>query len=202
MGVGITVNAVTKHAQFLTDPVSAARHVFTHSGSTSAANGDVMRTSIMGVWEFHDIDRVIANSTLIASVTHTHPKCIASSVLVSVIIAWILQGEACMSIEECEVLLARAEKLVLPKLPEADRKEFSACLHHSALSELKLDDARSMGYTLKCVGSGVFGLRCAIDDGPKAFHRMMDRIAREGGDADTYVCALSHVLEFMLFGSN
>ena len=52
-----------------------------------------MRTSILGVHEFGDIDAVIANTVAACKVTHADPRCIASCVAVTTAIASMLQGK-------------------------------------------------------------------------------------------------------------
>lgn len=52
-----------------------------------------MRTSILGVHEFGDIDAVIANTMAACKVTHTDPRCIASCVAVTTAVASMLQGK-------------------------------------------------------------------------------------------------------------
>lgn len=61
------------------------------SGKKSAANGAVMRTSILSVPHFWDISKVIQNTELISRVTHADSRCIASSVAVTVALAYIFQ---------------------------------------------------------------------------------------------------------------
>jgi len=49
-----------------------------------------------------------------------------------------------------------------------------------SLHSLKLDEGPKIGYTLKCMGSGFWGL-CA----PPDFKGMINLLIKEGGDADT-----------------
>jgi len=55
-----------------------------------------------------------------------------------------------------------------------------------SLHSLKLDEGPKIGYTLKCMGSGFWGL-CA----PPDFKGMINLLIKEGGDADTCVALLS-----------
>ncbi|PRP80675.1 hypothetical protein PROFUN_11634 [Planoprotostelium fungivorum] len=48
------------------------------------------------------------------------------------------------------------------------------------LYNLQLDDQKSIGYTLKCFGSGLWALRST-----RSFKDTIDLLVREGGDADT-----------------
>ena len=52
-----------------------------------------MRTSILGVHDFGDIDKVIANTKEACQVTHADPRCIASCVAVTTAVALMLQGK-------------------------------------------------------------------------------------------------------------
>lgn len=47
-------------------------------------------------------------------------------------------------------------------------------------ADLKLDDPLAIGYTLKCLAAGLFGLRST-----SSFADTLQHIARQGGDADT-----------------
>ena len=51
-----------------------------------------MRTSILGVHDFGDINAVIENTKAACKVTHADPRCIASCVAVTTAIAMMLQG--------------------------------------------------------------------------------------------------------------
>ena len=52
-----------------------------------------MRTSILGVHNFGDINAVIENTKAACKVTHADPRCIASCVVVTTAIAMMLQGK-------------------------------------------------------------------------------------------------------------
>lgn len=67
--------------------------VWEGSGKFLAPNGGVMRTSILGTMQFHDLEKVIENTKNACKVTHADPRCIASCVAVTVAIALMLQGK-------------------------------------------------------------------------------------------------------------
>ena len=52
-----------------------------------------MRTSILGIHDFGDIDAVIANTKEACQVTHADPRCVASCVAVTTAVALMLQGK-------------------------------------------------------------------------------------------------------------
>lgn len=96
---------------YLDDPHRAAHtawaDIFKRSGKYPLANGAVMRTSILGIPFFWDLDKVeslvcasyvdsmqmSANSEAVCKITHYDPRCVASCVAVNTVIALLLQGE-------------------------------------------------------------------------------------------------------------
>lgn len=68
----------------------------------AAANGAIMRTSILGVWEHQDLKKVEENTVNICKVTHYDSRCIASCAMATNIIANMLNGAATSSAEDKE----------------------------------------------------------------------------------------------------
>lgn len=97
-GVGFTVGSVIGHPEFVTDPHKAAVDVWESKGCDLAANGAVMRTSVLGIPLFFNESQVVLNAINGAKVTHADPRCIFSSVVVSVLISRMLRKE--LEIEE------------------------------------------------------------------------------------------------------
>lgn len=89
-GVGFTVGSVLSHPDFVTDPHKAAFDVWESKDYNLAANGAVMRTSVLGLPMFFDESKVVQNAINAAKVTHSDPRCIFSSVVVSVLISRML----------------------------------------------------------------------------------------------------------------
>ena len=50
-----------------------------------------MRTSVLGIPQFYDLDAVAKNTKEICTVTHADPRCSASCIAVTVAIALMLQ---------------------------------------------------------------------------------------------------------------
>lgn len=175
-GLGQTTKAVISDKDFLRDPHGvAARRT-----SERPTNGAVMRTAVAGFPSFWDEESVAENALGLCRTTHADPLCLASCVAVSVCIARLLQGadmDASMSIEEAVVkpALDRACKLL-----EAEKAD-ELCKHASSgtLDELRLDDPLVIGYTLKCLGAGLWALRKA------EFQQAINELVLHGGDADT-----------------
>ncbi|KAF9584367.1 hypothetical protein BGW38_006714, partial [Lunasporangiospora selenospora] len=66
--------------------------VWDKNGRYLAANGAVMRTSVLGIESFWDEAQVVENTLAAAKVTHADPRSLISAVLASVLISRLLRG--------------------------------------------------------------------------------------------------------------
>jgi len=174
-GLGATVASVVFSEQFLSNPHQAAFDIWLKFNKNAAANGAVMRTSILGCYQFHDLKKVIENTIKIAKVTHYDGRCVGSCVAVTVAIALLLQGE-----KDLAKVQQSAIEISQEYVQEEHKKSFLEHLTVKEIQELNLDEGKSIGYTLKCVGSGLWGFRST-----KSFKDTLIELSYEGGDADT-----------------
>jgi ADP-ribosylglycohydrolase len=179
LGIGSTVYAVVRDPAFLEAPEDAARRYWEASGRTVASNGGVMRTSVLGVWEYAHPERVRANAERVCRLTHYDPRCVGSCVVVCLAVSALLRGEA-----DVGALLDAVAGQVRGYHPAV-----AECVTQSAglsLGALDLDEGRNpgeenrLGYTLKTLGAGLWALRHA-----GSFEEGILPIVHEGGDADT-----------------
>lgn len=183
MGLGKTVSNVCDHPSFLNDPHKASFEIFKLSGGNAAANGALMRTCILGCYQYDDIKKVIENTINIAKVTHSDPRCLASCLMITIIISWHLQNSLLHqspSHVTIEKYIEQSIDAVHAILPNMDLSDFNNYTHISNLSDANLDDSKAMGYTYKCMASGLYGLRSC-----KNFKTTLHEIVLEGGDSDT-----------------
>jgi ADP-ribosylglycohydrolase len=180
MGLGMTVGMVCSHKKFLTDPHRASMETWEHMNKNAAANGAVMRTSILGCWQYDDMDKVIANTDKIARVTHHDGRCRASCIAITSIIANILQGKPYSTPEECEALIQNAYKLAVKYISPDHSQILTDYFAYKTVEEMKLDEKGAIGFTLKCMACGLYGLRSQ-----KSFKRTLLDVIIEAGDADT-----------------
>jgi len=171
-GLGQTVYAVITSPRFLLDPHEVAREVWVKSGKNNAANGAIMRTSILGAWDYKDQEKVKANTEKIAKITHFDPRCIGSCVVLTTAISKLLSDEC-----SDEQLIGFA--IEQSKLYDERISEYLKMSRLKELSLLQLDESQSIGYTLKAMAAGFWALQ--QDD----FKRAILEIVNEGGDADT-----------------
>lgn len=171
-GLGKTVANVLTQKNFLENPHKASETVWVESGKQGAANGAVMRTSVLGVWQYHDKAAVKANTEDVCKITHFDPRCIASCIAVVTAINRMIKGDS--DIEklqsDIELEVEPIDTLILESLKLAKQDK---------IEELDLD-GKGIGYTLKATAAGFWVLNncSSFDEGIQA-------IANQGGDADT-----------------
>lgn len=173
MGIGNTVFSVLSDPHFKSDPIAVSKRVWEESERRSAANGGVMRTSILGIWRFPDKDQVIQNAVDICRITHYDPRCVASCIAVSLAIrAFLIQRGNNISsiISDCIESTKPWDIGIESQLKGIPRQ----------ISGLNLDEYDSIGYTFKATQAGFW----AIKYGNSFFHGLQSVIL-EGGDADT-----------------
>ena len=180
IGVGNTVYSVLSSPEFLADPHAASKRTWERSGRYSAANGGVMRTSILGVWDYQYPERVKNNAERVCRITHYDPRCVGSCVVVCLTISSLLRGES-----NFEVLMQQA--CDAGALYDSRIRKYLDRAGES-LEALDLDEgldprtgrAGRIGYTLKAMGAGIWALKHA-----PSYKEGIQKITSEGGDADS-----------------
>ncbi|CAH3115337.1 unnamed protein product [Porites lobata] len=177
-GVRGVLAKVVCEPQFLNDPHGAAISVANKLESPS--NGAIMRTSILGVAHFYDLNEVATNAVRICKATHTDPRCIASCVAVCIIIALILQGENDMeSNSSVEELLEKAREQGKIYLEEPfHQKDFHHYFNCQTWEDVEVCEPRMTDYTFKPLGAGLVALRCMKD-----YKTAITELAMQGGHA-------------------
>jgi len=171
-GLGNTVYNVISSPKFLFEPHEVAEHFWINSGKNLAANGAVMRTSILGIWDFAKIENVKQNTENTAKITHYDPRCIGSCVAVTSTISKILQGETDFN---------KLNDLAIDSTKEYDDriKDYLILAKEKNTDKLQLDEVKSIGYTLKALGAGFWALQ------QNDFKKAILEIINQGGDSDT-----------------
>lgn len=179
LGIGNTVLSVLRHPRFLTHPHFAAEAVWVAGGRQSAANGAVMRTSVLGVWDFDQPQEVVGHADQVCRITHWDPRCVGSCVVVCLLISALLRGET-----PDDTLYQGVVDGIFDFGPEV--LEYLTMAWKEPLEALDLDhglnegEQENVGYTLKAMAAGVWAMTHAAD-----FEEGLLRIVNEGGDADT-----------------
>ncbi|KAL7715957.1 ADP-ribosylglycohydrolase [Entamoeba marina] len=153
--------------------------------TNSSPNGASMRTSVLGIVAFHDVNRVIDNSIKIASATHGSPLSIAASVTTSVLIALLLQKiDIDKAINQAELI---GKEVLRNGGTPIDKRLFESFLHANSIDELELNVKK--GFAMKPIGCAVYFLRNRTP-----FETAINTITMCAGDADTNGAVVGAVL--------
>ncbi|MBL8027342.1 MAG: ADP-ribosylglycohydrolase family protein, partial [Fibrobacteres bacterium] len=140
------------------------------------------RTAAVGLFEYWKEQDVIRNAENICKTTHYDPRCVGSSVILSLLISRILDAKP-FPVEEM-IKLGRAY--------DSRIEEYILLAKNGRVEDLKLDDSASMGYTLKTMAAGLWCYFNAI-----SFQEGVYKIVNEGGDADTNGAVAGSILGAM-----
>jgi len=176
MGIGETTYKVLSFGDYVDKPFDASKMLWEMSNQQSAANGGVMRTSIVGLFP-KAVEECAVN---ICRLTHYDPRCVGSCAIVSLLI---------------HSLVYDVEKLSYHKMVDIAQKYDSRIREYIDLSlntdirALELQDWDSVGYTLKTLAAGLW----AYWNAP-SFEEGLLSVVRAGGDADTNAAVACAIL--------
>lgn len=181
MGLGGTVASSAFQKSFYQDPHGAGYQTWIERNQNAAANGAVMRTSVLGIPCFHDLETVKKHAATISRTTHWDTRCVGSCIACCTAISLMLQGTPTETPEQRIALANRARSEALEYV---DPRYHETFVQHTSVSQniedLQLDESRAIGYTLKCIGSGFYAILSM-----KNFRTVINEITQEAGDADT-----------------
>jgi len=182
MGIGKTVANVVYSQDFRQQPHEASERVWLSSGKQAAANGGVMRTSVLGVWESESADAVRRNAETVCRITHYDPRCVASCVIICLAIRSLLR-EGIHADRLVDDLTVTADEY------DARVREYIEKASQSEIAKLALDEPNSIGYTLKAMATGIWALIHPI-----TYRDGILSVIHEGGDADTNASVAGAIL--------
>lgn len=180
MGIGKTVYQVISLPQFTLYPHKAAELIWKISKKQNASNGAIMRTSILGTFEFWDYKKVIENTVNIAKVTHWDNRCVGSCVIITLLISHIINENKFLDVAQ------------LKEIGNKYDERINAYIEYSLSSNvegLDLDEQTSIGYTLKAMSAGLWAYFNATN-----FEDGLLKVVNEGGDADTNASVACSIL--------
>ncbi len=180
LGIGRTVQRAMDRNGFLVDPVSAARQAWEDGRARHAANGGVMRTSVLGLWDLEDAERVADHAAAACRVTHYDPRCVASCIVVALAIRALVLDPTCDR-PALVATLARTALRFDPRCAEAFDAAAVGDVDALGLDEgMVPGDNGRIGYTLKALAAGLWAVLHAPD-----FATGVTAIVMAGGDADS-----------------
>jgi ADP-ribosylglycohydrolase len=188
MGIGNLVFSVLRSRYFLSAPHFAACCAWELSGRHSAPNGGVMRTSILGVWNYQCLAEVKKNAEKVCRITHYDPRCVGSCVAVCIAISLLLQGK--QEFAEIFDIVCMESTGYSPEIIQYLDISRTGNLQDLALDEgLNPNESNRFGYTLKALSAGFWALKNA-----SSYRDGVLQVIHEGGDADTNAAVVGAML--------
>ena len=168
LGIGRHTFNVLCMGDYIQSPFQAAEIIWTLYKKRSAANGGLMRTSVIGVLDRDDIETVAKNVCLL---THPDARCVGSSVILSMMIHELVFNSNELTFDNIISIGNRYDS----------RIESFVALARDAISiqELELDGV-DMGYTLKTLAVALWAFWHCL-----SFEEGLLKVVNAGGDADT-----------------
>ena len=187
MGIGRSTFKVLNFPQYTSNPEKAAEHVWKMGKKNNASNGAIMRTSILGSWNYLSLDKVIENTENICKLTHPDPRCIGSCVVITSLIRSLLLNE--------EIIFQQ----LINTANEYDSRivDYIELGKNGTIEQLELSNEMELGYTLKTMASGLWAFSNETN-----FKDTIMQIILQGGDADTNASVAGAILGVKLGFSN
>jgi len=194
VGVSPLLKMYVDNKQFLIDPTHVADDTWQKSGKKMITNLCLSWTPILGADT--DTIRVKTNSRILASTTHSDPKCSAACTMHAICThALIYRADDTPSCEWLNSLLADMVANGRERLSAGESDELAIWLQSAytgGIADLELDQP-PIDHVFKALGCSVFAMQiinCAIRyNVVPSFKKIITHIASEGGDADIN-CAL------------
>ena len=176
MGIGETTYKVLSFRDYVDKPFDASKMLWEMSHQQSAANGGVMRTSIVGLFP-KAVEECAAN---ICRLTHYDPRCVGSCVIISMLIHSLVYDEEKLSYHKMVDIAQKYDTRI---------REYIDLSLNTDIRALELQDWDSVGYTLKTLAAGLW----AYWNAP-SFEEGLLTVVRAGGDADTNAAVACAIL--------
>lgn len=177
MGIGGHTFKVLCMGDYLDQPEMCSKIWWELSRQKSAANGALMRTSVVGLAQ----NNVEEQAEAICKLTHYDPRCVGSCVIASMIIHNLVWQNKQLSYDEIKNIALRFDNRILEWIDVAYRS--------SDISLLDLDEHFSIGYTLRTLSAALW---CYWHS--PSFEAGLLSVVNEGGDADSNAAIACAVL--------
>ena len=176
MGIGENTYKVLMIGDYEEKPIEVSRKVWEMSHCQSAANGGLMRTSIVGLFP-KAVEQCAAN---ICRLTHYDPRCVGSCVIVSELIHSLVYNTHVLSFYDMIDIGRKYDERI---------EEYIDLARNEDINALELQDDNSVGYTLKTLAAGLWAYWHA-----RSFKEGLLAVVRAGGDADTNAAVACAIL--------
>lgn len=170
IGIGRHTLNVLSIGDYVENPFKASELIWNMSRKQSAANGAIMRTAILGCWNYTDWERVKVNTENVCKLTHYDPRCVGSCVIITYIVHRYLTNQ--------EIL--KSDILCIANEYDSRIIEYVELAFQNNIEALKLDEQGKIGYTLKTMSVALWTHNYSTN-----FYSGLKIVIEQGGDADT-----------------
>ena len=177
MGIGENTYNVLSFDDYVERPFEVSKMIWEMSHRKSAANGGLMRTSIVGLFP----KAVEECAAKICRLTHYDPRCVGSCVIVSQLIHSLVYDDAPIGYDQMIEIGRKYDGRI--------EKYIDLAINNDHIEALELQDWDSMGYTLKTLAAGLWAYWHA-----QSFEDGLLAVVRAGGDADTNAAVACAIL--------
>lgn len=175
MGIGDNTYKVLRIGDYVEKPLEVSNYIWKMSHNQSAANGGLMRTSVVGL--FPKAVKTCAES--ICKLTHYDPRCVGSCVIVSELIHSLVYEDTILRYNDMMELAESYDDRIADFVYLAQQE--------SSIDKLMDDD--HMGYTLVTLSVALWAYWHA-----KSFGEGLLKVVNAGGDADTNAAVACAIL--------
>lgn len=168
MGIGAHTFKVLAMGDYVEKHDECSRLWWELSRKTSAANGALMRTSVVGLVP----DNIAEQAEAICKLTHYDPRCVGSCVIATSIIHDLVWNDKHLSYDEIKAIGTQYDDRIAEWIDLAYKSD--------DIAKLDLDETHSIGYTLRTVAAALWCYWHA-----DSFKSGLLAVVNEGGDADT-----------------
>jgi len=168
MGIGSHTYKVLCMADYVKQPKMCSKLWWELSRKQSAANGALMKTSVVGLAP----DNVEVQAEKICKLTHYDLRCVGSCVIASSIIHNLVWRNRELSYGEIKAIGEKYDNRIAEWVDLA--------YNSNDIARLDLDEPSSIGYTLRALSAALWCYWHAT-----SFEEGMFAVVNEGGDADT-----------------
>ena len=176
MGIGENTYKVLMIGDYVEKPLEVSQKVWEMSNRQAAANGGLMRTSIVGLFP-KAVEECAAN---ICRLTHYDPRCVGSCVIVSELIHSLVYDNKGLTYHQMIDIAQRYNERI---------REFIDLSMNTDIRALELQDDDSVGYTLRTLAAGLWAYWNA-----SSFEEGLLAVVHAGGDADTNAAVACAIL--------
>ena len=175
MGIGENTYKVLSIGDYVEQPIEVSKRIWEMSRCDSAANGGVMRTSVVGLFPKY----IASCAENICKLTHYDPRCVGACVIVSELIHALVYGE---QIPTYGSMIARSYMY-----DERIAEYIERAWNEDDIANLMDDDF--MGYTLVTLSVGLWAYWHST-----SFVDGLFKVVNAGGDADTNAAVACAIL--------